>query len=128
MEDRRRRKRVIVAKFHVGYVRISKAKFKFAKGGEHNYTTEVFRINNVVHRTPRPVYELEDLRGQQIDGQIYAEELNPVGLTKRTTYKIDKILDTKVRRGIHEYSVLCVGYGRNFDSWIPASSVKKIAT
>lgn len=88
MEDRRRRKVVIVAKFNVGHVRISKAKFKFAKGGEHNYTTKVFRINNV-YRTPRSVYELEDLRGQQIDGKIDAEELKTLRLTKRTTYKID---------------------------------------
>jgi hypothetical protein len=35
---------------------------------------------------PRPVYELEDLRGQQIDVQFYTEDLTPVRITKQTTY------------------------------------------
>jgi hypothetical protein len=49
------------AKFRVGqHVRISKQKMKFAKGGEQNYTIEIFRIVKVIHRSPRPVYELED--------------------------------------------------------------------
>jgi len=44
-------------KFRVGHhVRISKGKMKFAKGGEQNYTTEIFKVRKVVHRTPRPVF------------------------------------------------------------------------
>ena len=39
-----------------------------------------------MHRTPRPVFELEDLCGQEI-GQFYTEELIPVRITKQTTYK-----------------------------------------
>jgi hypothetical protein len=76
-------------------VRISKEKMKFAKGGDQNYTTEVFRIIKVIRRTP--VYELEDLNRRVIDGQFYNEELNPIRITKRTTFKIDKILSTGVR-------------------------------
>ena len=54
-------------KFRVGqHVRISKEKVKFAKGEEQNYTTENFKIHKIVHRTPRPVFELEDLRGREI--------------------------------------------------------------
>jgi len=49
-------------------VRISKEKIKFAKGGEHNYTNEVFQIIKVIRRTLRPVYELEDLYQKVIDG------------------------------------------------------------
>jgi len=91
-------------KFRVGqHVRISKEKMKFAKGGAQNYTAEVFKVRKVVHATPRPVFELEDLRGREIGGQFYSEVLVPVLITKRTTYKIDKILDKRVRRGILEY-------------------------
>jgi hypothetical protein len=99
---------------------------KFAKGAEQNYTTEVFRIIKVIRRTPRPVYEVEDLNRKVIDGQFYNEELTPVRITKRTTFKIDKILSTRVRRGIREYLVHWKGYGPDFDSWINAASVKKI--
>jgi len=79
---------------------------KFAKGGEHNYTTDIFRIIKVIRRTPRPVYELEDLNGKVIDGQFYGEEMKGVHITKRTMFKIDKILGTRVRRGIRVFGVL----------------------
>ena len=69
------------------------------------FTTEIFKVRKVVHRTPRPVFELEDLQGREIEGQFYNEELVPVRVTKQTTYKIDKILDKRVRRGILEYLV-----------------------
>ena len=118
MNRRSRRIRVTKVKFNVGqHVRISKEKMKFAKGGEQTFSTEIFRITKVVERKPRPVYELEDLNKTPIGGQFYAEE---------TTYKIDKILEKRVRRGIREYLVRCKGYGKDFDSWIPASSVKDI--
>ena len=58
---------------------------------EQNYTDEIFRIVKVIIRTPRPVYELEDLNGTLIKRQFYVE-LTPVRVTKRRVYKIDKIL------------------------------------
>ena len=117
----------VSAKFHIGqHVRISREKMRFAKGAEQNYSTEIFRIAKVIERSPRPVYELEDLNKTLIDGQFYQEELTPARITKQTTYKIDKILDKRVRRGITEYLVHWRGYTKDFDSWIPASSVKNI--
>jgi hypothetical protein len=44
------------AKFRVGqHVRISKEIHKFAKGGEQNYTTEIFKIHKIVSRIQDPV-------------------------------------------------------------------------
>ena len=47
-------------------------------------------------------------------------------ISKRTKFQIDKILSTRVRRGIQEYLVRWKGYGPDFDSWINATSVKNI--
>jgi hypothetical protein len=112
---------VKTARYGVGqHVRISKEKAKFAKSAEQNFSTEVFRIIKVIRRTPRPVYELEDLNRKVIDGQFYEEELTPVRITKQTQFQIDKILATRVRRGIKQHlsagrvttRILTVGYPR----------------
>ena len=79
-------------------------------------STEIFRIAKVIPRTPRPIYELEDLNKQPIDGRFYSQGLTPVVVTKQTQLKIHKILSTRVRRGIKEHKVNGVGYGPEFDS------------
>ena len=98
---------------------------KYAKGAENNFSIEIFRIIEVIHRLQWAVYEL-DLNGTPIDGQFYQEELTTVRITSRTTYKIGKIMGKRVKRGIPEFLVSWQDYGRVYDSWIPAASVKHI--
>jgi len=79
-----RTRRLSELKFRVGqHVRISKEKVKFAKGEEQNYTTEIFKVRKVVHRTPWPVFELEDLRGQEIEGQFKPKNWFPFASRNR---------------------------------------------
>jgi len=56
----------------------------------------------VIERRPRPLYELKHLNGTPIDYQFYHEELTPVRVTRRTVYKMNKIIDKRVKRGILE--------------------------
>jgi len=80
-------------------------KMRFAKAAEPNLNTESFNVAKVIERRSRTVSELEYLNGTPIDGQFYREELTPVRITDWTSYKIYKILDKRVRRGIREYVV-----------------------
>jgi len=122
-----RRIRVAKVKFSVGYhVRISKENRNFANSGVQTFSTEIFRFTKVIEKRPQPVYEIEDLNKTPIEGQFYGDELTPVRFSKETTYKIDKILDKRVRRGIREYQVRWRDYTKDFASWITASSVKDI--
>jgi hypothetical protein len=126
INEKRSKIRAAKPKLRVGqHVRISK-KIRFTKGVEQNYTTEIFKIKKVIYMTPCPVYDLEDLNKTLIDGQFYGEELSPVRISESTEYKIDKILDKRVRRGIREFFVRWKDYSKAFDSWVPASSVRNI--
>jgi hypothetical protein len=119
MNEKQGRVPIAEPKFSVGmHVHM---KINFAKDGEQNYTTEVFRIIKVIRTTPRPMYELEDLNSKVIDGQFYDEDLTPFRITYRTAKKIVKILWTRIRRGIREYFVRWRGYGPDSDSWINAA-------
>ena len=86
----------------------------------------IFRIVKGIRRTPRPVYELEDLNETKIGGNFYREELTTVGITKISAYKIDKILDKRCRNCILEYLVHWKGYRKDFDSYVSAANVKNI--
>ena len=123
----RARSRSEAATFRVRqHVRISKEKMRFPKDVEQNFCKEIFKVVKVIDRRPRVVYEVEDLNGTPFDGQFYREELITVRISDRTPYKIDKILDKRVRGGIREYLVRWQGYSQDFDSWVPAASVKNI--
>lgn len=115
-------------KYSVGnLVRISRTKGTFEKGYEANWSEEIFKIIKILkHRKP-PVYELEDLNGELIDGIFYEEELSVIekDLTN-TEYIIDKILKTSGKGKKKKYFVSWVGYPSKFNSWIPASNLKKI--
>jgi len=123
----RDRVRTIRAKFRVGqHDRISMEKMKHKKGAEQNFSQEIFRINRFIKRTPRPIFELEDLNKTPIVGQLYPEKLTPVRITNQTTHKINKIIDKCVRRCIQVCLVPWQGYNKDFDSWIHASSLNNI--
>ena len=127
MNEKASRVRSAKAKYGVGQLlRIIKEKVKFAESAEQNYTTEIFRIVKEIHRTPRSIYELEDMNKTPIDGQFHHEELTPVRITTRSTFKIDKILARRVRRGILHSLVRWKGYSSDFQSWVPASQIQEI--
>jgi allophanate hydrolase subunit 2 len=55
--------------FRVGqHVRISKEKMRFTKAAEQNFSSEIFKVTKVIERSPRVVYEIEDINGTTIDG------------------------------------------------------------
>jgi hypothetical protein len=104
-------------------VRISKAKGAFRKGYEANWTEEVFRIRRVLTRAP-VVYELEDLRGEEIDGLFYDAELQRV-IKGNDVSTIDKIIRTRGKGRSKKLFVSWRGYPEKFNSWIAASSLPR---
>lgn len=105
-------------------VRIAKEKGTFAKGYETNWSKELFIVDSIYGSLPLPLYVLRDLNNVKIQGRFYEHELQKV--VPPDLHKIDKILDTKGRGRSKRYLVKWVGYGDEFNSWVPASSVQNV--
>lgn len=100
------------AKFKCGdLVRLSKYKHIFSKGYTPNWTTEIFRIKSV-QRTNPITYLLCDLEGHEINGTIYAEELQSV--KHPDLYLVEKI----IRKKRNKVYVKWLGFDSRHNSWV----------
>ena len=110
-------------KYKVGdRVRIVKKKKTFEKGFTPNWTEELFTISKV--KATKPVtYNIEDTRGEEIQGTFYEPELQK---TKQEIYRIEKVLKKRTRsNGVKEVYVKWKGYSNDFNSWIPQSDLQQ---
>jgi hypothetical protein len=78
--------KVLKPKYVVGQnVRISRGRILFRKGYEETYSREIFRIRAITMLRPIPVYILEDLKGERLEGSgFYEQELTPVSTNENT--------------------------------------------
>ncbi|XP_039291209.1 uncharacterized protein LOC120352931 [Nilaparvata lugens] len=97
-------------------VRISKNKKTFDKGYLANWTNELFTVTRVRHTVP-VTYELEDYRGEPIQGGFYSEEI--VKTTVPSVFEIEKVL----RKRGDKLLVRWKGYSVSHDSWIDKSDL-----
>lgn len=93
------------------YVRISKEKGIFSKGYLPNWSTEIFKIENVKMTYP-VTYELSDLNNNIIRGNFYEQEIQKTNFIN--TYLVEKIL--KKRK--NEIFVKWLGFDSTHNSWI----------
>jgi len=88
-------------KFIIGdLVRITKKKVKFAKGYEQTFSTEIFRVAEVIQRVPQTVYEMTELQDLPMESQFYNYLLVKVTVSPQTEFEIDKIVRTRNKNGI----------------------------
>ena len=59
-----------------GFVRIAKITTSFSKGYKPQFTDELFRIFNLSTKQSVPTYELEDLKGENSEGDFYHLDLS----------------------------------------------------
>ncbi|KAK3907796.1 Putative uncharacterized transposon-derived protein [Frankliniella fusca] len=103
-------------KYKVGdYVRISREKQIFEKGYTWNWSEEIFKIVQVIPHAV-PVYRLEDLDKDPIEGTFYEMELQKV--TKPEAFKIAYIVRSKGTKGKRQHLVHWRGYPKKSRSWI----------
>jgi len=102
-------------KFKIGdKARISKYKRNvFDKGYTPNWTEEIFVIDKINNTSPI-TYKIKDLKGEEIKGNFYEQELLKA---KQDVFRIDKIIrrDYKKKQALVSWK----GYSDEFNSWVP---------
>ena len=101
----------LTPKFSVGdEVRITKKKKVFEKGYTTRWTEEIFTIKEI--RNTNPItYKLKDLKGEEIKGTFYEQELQK---TKQQIYRIEKIIKKEKNKSLVKWK----GYSDKFNSWV----------
>ncbi len=98
-------------------VRVSSIKKTFEKGYLPNWSEEIFKIKK---RLPLnvPAYELQDLKGEAVEGLFYEEKLQKVLQDK---YWIEKV----IKRGKTKSLVKWYGYSDKFNTWVSNKDIKQ---
>ena len=103
--------------FQVGdHVRIASSRSYFKKGYESGWSEEIFRVVKR-HRRRYPVYSLEDLLGEDLEGTFYEKELQKVNL-KDDYFVVDKVHKKRRRNGTTEHFVSFRGWPPKFNQWV----------
>lgn len=78
-------------------VRISQLKRPFQKDYDQKWTDEFFKIIKRYKRDGLPVYQLDDLAGEHLNGTFYQQELQKVVKSDNVSYRVEKIIKRRGR-------------------------------
>ena len=107
-------------------VRLSHIRKPFDREYDEKWTDEVFQITDRTRKSNIPIYWLKDYDNDPILGSFYQSELQKISLDDETTYKVERIIKKRTRRGVKECFVKWDGWHRKFNSWIPETEIKDI--
>lgn len=114
-------------KYKVGdTVRVSYSKTVFQRGYDHKFSTEYFRVDSRYRRDGQPIYQLNDLGGDRIDGSFYQHELQKVIIPKNKLYEVEKIIKTKGRGKNKKVLVKFKHWPTKFAQWMAEKDVKHL--
>lgn len=112
-------------KFKIGdYVRFSKVKRTFEAGWTPKWTEEVYKIIAIDERQSPLMYELEDLKQEEITGKFYENELLKTAIPNFKEY--DKVVSTRKVGRATEYLVHWKGWDNKFNEWVSYARLKEL--
>ena len=108
------------------FVRVTKARGVFDRGYTPNWTTELFKISEVMVFERPVVYRVVDYAGESVKGTFYRQELQRV--REPDSYRIEKIIRSRRRVGGNgkEHLVKWMGYPDSFNSWVSDDDIADI--
>ena len=114
-------------KFKLGdKVKLTFNRSTFDRAYDKKWTEEYFVITERIIKQGKQQYKVKDCENDPISGSFYPEELQKVEIGEDKTYKIEKILKRRTRRGKKEVLVRWEGWNSKFDSWILESEMNDV--
>ena len=113
--DRERKRKGKKMKFRKNdFVRLQRWKNKFARGYDKNFTTEIFKISEVLNHLPITMYTVIDADKNEIKGNFYAEELS---LVEGSIFLIEKIIKKKKINNVEWGLIKWEGFPHSKNTW-----------
>ena len=108
-------------------VRIARLPNIFSRQYDEKYSAEPYTIIQRHLSQNQPMYKLKAYDNVPVKGRFYEVELVPVDFDPNMLFKIDNVLKTRKRRGIHESFVSWKSWPKHYNSWIPTDSIEDIS-
>ena len=106
-------------KFSIGdRVRITKKKKTFEHGYTPRWTEEIFTITKIQYTDPI-TYKISDMKGEEIQGTFYEQELQK---TTQKVFRIEKIIRTRGKKSLVKW----YNYPESFNSWVDNNTMTNL--
>ena len=127
----RRRPRLHRYKQHIRFnigdqVRVSYRREPFDREYGQRWSREIFVIAEGRMRVGIPVYKLNDWNGDPIKGTFYQAQLQKVTAHEDNSFKIEKILRRRRRKGKTQLFVSWKGWPAKFNQWVGENEVTSL--
>ena len=114
-------------RFNIGdQVRVSYRREPFDREYGQRWSREIFVIAEGRMRVGIPVYKLNDWDGEPIKGTFYQAQLQKVTAHEDNSFKIEKILRRRRRKGKTQLLVSWKGWPDKFNQWVDANEVTQL--
>lgn len=107
-------------------VRISHLKDVFTRSYDEQWSYEVYKVSRRFMLQGIPMYKLQDLLQEQIQGIFYSSELEKVDKNENSLWYIEKVIRKRKHRGKEQALVKWVGCSKRFNSWIDMNEIKDL--
>ena len=111
-------------KFEIGdQVKLHLTRKPFQKEFNETVLPEVYTIEKRIKRNNVHLYKVKHLDGTVLDGIFREDELEKVRVGDNSEFRVDRVVARKKVKGVPMVKLRYIGYGPEFDTWEPKSSL-----
>ncbi len=94
-----------------------------SRENDQKWSGEIFKITKRYLRGGLPVYQIRDFHDNDFKGTFYQHELQRITTKDDQLWKVDKVLQTRKRKGKTEHLIRWLHWPKDFDTWEPESNI-----